>query len=410
MTARSMPWLAGALVGALVGCSEPDQFGLRLTWTAGPAQACPVGPTGVTSCTAIPMSCGARARLRIVDAVDDTRVYFTGCYDVPAGVDVCGLRELPIPAGVEIPNQMVRIQLLVWSTDALAEADLPDGADCPVSGRFDVLGYPQPNKDLQDLVPALGREIYFPVGQRELATLEMGCADVAQLDTAECRARSLTVDATVAVPGSWRLLRPDEAGDLQVSFGATVERGGDTLLLASQLTRLELVAGPDPRWQAELPGPIEGVRCLQVFEVAPGAIPVASCATAVTTEAGVLPVAGFWPDPVLIARVVTLVQAATGIEGFPPNGLVLGFVIDRNNQPVVGATVAPTFGTVRYPALTLDGWQADGTSASGIFVSTDALIGNRWPTTAPGLVDDGAARGGGIANHVTVVVVHMDPT
>ena len=407
MTSR---WLTGlgvlVIAAALFGCADPDQFGLRLTWTAGPTQACPRGAGGATSCAAIPLSCGARARLRIVDAVDDTRVYFTGCYDVPPGTDVCGLRELPLPTGVEIPNQMVRIQLLVWSTDALAEA----GTDCPATGRFDVLGFPQPNADLQALVPALGREIYFPVGQREQATLEMGCPDVGQLDTAVCRARSLTIDATVAVPGSWRLLRPDEAGDLQVSFGSTVERGGDTLLLASQLTRLELVPGPDPHWQAELPGPIEGVRCLQVFEVAPGAIPVATCATAVTTPAGVLPVAGVWPDPVLIDRVVTLVQEAAGIDTFPPYGVVLGFVIDRNNQPVAGATVAPTFGTARYPTAALDGWQADVTSGPGIFVSTDAVIGSRWPTTAPGLVDDGAARGGGIANHVTVVVVHMDPT
>lgn len=409
MSARWPSWV-GALAVVALGCSDPDQFGLRLTWSAGPTQACPVAPSGVTSCTAIPMSCGAKARLRIVDAVDDTRVYFTGCYEVPPGADVCGLRELPIPAGIEIPNQMVRIQLLVWSNDALAEADLPDGTDCPASGRFDVLGFPQANADLQPLVPAIGREIYFPVGQREVATIEMGCPDVGQLDTITCRARSLTIDATVAVPGSWRLLRPDEAGDLQVSFGSTIERGGDTLLPASQLTRLELVPGPDPHWQAELPGPIDGVRCLQVFEVAPGAIPVASCATAVTEPSGTLPFAGYWPDPVLIDRVVSLVQADTGIEGFPPNGLVLGFVIDRNNQPVVGATVAPTFGTVHYPTLTLDGWQPDVTSASGIFVSTDALIGNRWPTTAPGLADDGTARGGGIANHVTVVVVHMDPS
>ncbi len=403
---RWLPWLC-ALV---LGCSDPDQFGLRLTWSSGPTQACPVGATGLTTCAAIPMSCGARARLRIVDAADDTRVYFTGCYDVPPGADVCGLRELPIPAGIEIPNEMVRIQLMVWSKDELANADLPDGTDCPATGRFDALGYPQPNADLQALVPAIGREIYFPVGQREQATLELGCADVGQLDTPTCRARSIEVDATVAVPGSWRLLRPDEAGDLQVSFGATVERGGDTLLPAGQLTRLALVPGPDPHWQAEVPGPIEGVRCLQVFEVAPGAIPVASCATVAIEPSGTLPVAGYWPDTVLIARVVTLVEAATGVEGFPPGGLVLGFVIDRSNQPVVGATVAPTIGTVSYPNLTLDGWQADATSASGIFVSTDALIGSRWPTTAPGLVDDGTARGGGIANHVTVVVVHMDPS
>ena len=68
MTSR---WLTGlgvlVIAAALFGCADPDQFGLRLTWTAGPTQACPRGAGGATSCAAIPLSCGARARLRIVD-------------------------------------------------------------------------------------------------------------------------------------------------------------------------------------------------------------------------------------------------------------------------------------------------------------------------------------------------------
>ena len=50
MTSR---WLTGlgvlVIAAALFGCADPDQFGLRLTWTAGPTQACPRGVGGATS-------------------------------------------------------------------------------------------------------------------------------------------------------------------------------------------------------------------------------------------------------------------------------------------------------------------------------------------------------------------------
>lgn len=393
-------------------CGDPDQFSLRITWSAGPEQACPVASgAAAPGCAAVARSCGAKARLRVVDAVDDTRVYYSGCFDVPAGADMCGLRELPLPGGIVIPNQMVRIQLAVWSDDVLAAADLPAGADCPATAHFDALGFPQQTVDLQppEPVPALGREIYFPVGQREVATLELGCTDLDQLDTVSCRTRNLHVDATVEVPGSWRVVRADEAADLQVSFGPTTERGGETLLVASNLARLALQAGPEPHWRADLPGPIEGLRCLQLFEVAPDATPVASCAAVSSGDAGTLAVLGYWPDPTLIDRVVALFDSANEGIGFPPGGLVLGFVVDQNDQPVVNAIVTPSAGTVLYPSLTLDGWEPVSTSASGIFVSADVPIGATWRAAAPGLLDDGTARGGIIANHVTVVVLRVTP-
>ena len=190
-------------------------------------------------------------------------------------------------------------------------------------------------------------------------------------------------------------------------FGATVERGGDTLLDERNLTALAPIAGPEPRWRAEVAGPIDGVRCLQTFVVTAGAVPIAACAQVPALPPSVVPMVGYWPDPALIARVVELVNLQRGGDGFPARGMVLGFVIDRDNQPVVGATVTPTAGVIAYPNLTLDGWEPAATSASGIFVSLDVPVGSRWAAAAPGLVDDGLARGGVIANHLTVVAVRM---
>ncbi|MBK9032687.1 MAG: hypothetical protein IPL61_15680 [Myxococcales bacterium] len=401
-------WLIG-LIAAAVACGDPDQFGLRVTWSQGPIQACPLTADGVTSCSAIALSCGARARLRIVDAVDDTRVFFTACYDVPPGDDMCGLRDVALPSAIEIPNQMVRIQLQVWSIDALVEAGLP-AAECPTFGHFDVLGFPQLNAYLipSEPVPALGREIYFPVGQREVATIELGCPRADLLDTPTCQTRALDVEATLLVPGSWRSVSTLEAGSINVRFGPTVERGGDTLLDERSLIPLDLVAGPEPRWRAEVGGPIEGLRCLQAFVVTAGAVPVAACAEVPAPVAGAVPMVGYWPDPALVGRVIELVNALRGVDEFPSQGIVIGFVIDRDNQPVLGATVTPTAGTIVYPNLTLDGWEP-ATGPSGLFVSLDAPIASHWDATAPGLADDDRARGGVIANHVTAVVVRMDP-
>lgn len=400
-------WLVVA-VALLVACTDPDRFSLQVTWSQGPEQQCPVTEAGSTSCAAIARSCGATGQLRIVDAADDTRVYYQRCFEIAPGDDMCGLRNFAIDPDTMIPNQMVRIQFLVWSNDALVAAGYDPPTDCPSSGRFDALGFPQQNVDLQPPlpVPALGREIYFPVGDREIATVELGCSDLAQLDTNVCRNASIDVDARVLVPGGWREVTASEAAPLKVALCNTRERAGDTQIDPTTVQELALSLEPGPHWTREVVGPIDGVRCLQIYEVVAGAIPIAVCQPAVVTAGG-LPMVGYRPDESLVARVIDLINEHYGTKGFPLHGVVLGFVIDRDNQPVVGATVVPTAGTVLYPNLTLDDLDATATSGAGLFVSTDVPIGGTWDATAGALVDDGTAEGGVIASHVSVVVVRM---
>ena len=393
---------------ALVACADPDRFSLQVTWSAGPEQQCPLTEAGRTSCAAIARSCGATGQLRIVDAADDTRVYYQRCFDIVPGDDMCGLRDFAIDPDTMIPNQMVRIQLLVWSNDVLAAAGYMPPNDCPSSGRFDALGFPQQNIDLQPPlpVPALGREIYFPVGDREIATVELGCSDLAQLDTNVCRNASIDVDATVLVPGGWRGVTATEAAPLNVALCKTRESASETQIDPVSVQELALQLEPGPHWTREVVGPIDGVRCLQIYEVAAGAIPIAVCQRAVVSAGG-LPMVGYRPDASLVARAIDLINEHFGTEGFPLHGVVLGFVIDRDNQPVTGATVAATAGAVLYPNLTLDDLGTTATSAAGLFVSTDVPIGSAWDATAGALVDDGLAEGGVISNHVSVVVVRM---
>jgi hypothetical protein len=410
---RSNRWcLLGALAALVIGCSNPDQFAIRVTWSQGPLQQCPVTEDGATSCQAIAQSCDAKARLRIVDAVDDTVVYFTSCYDIPAATDACGLREITIPADVRIPNTMVRVQLVVWSADQIADFDLPAGVACPQSANFDALGFPQTNLDLVPPLPlpALGREVYFPVGDREVAVIELGCPNAGQLDTLACRTRNINVEASVLVPSNLRSVTAEEATSLSVKLGTPVDRGGMVRLLETELTTLTSSGTSEPRWSAVVPGPVDGVRCLQVFEVTSQATPTATCQVAAVLPSGALPMIGYRVDRDDVTKLIALANQSAGGKGFPITGLVLGVVVDRGNLPMAGVVVAPTLGTVRYPTADLSGFVVGGTSSSGMFISLDAPITTTWRATASTLAaDDGSARGGVIADHVSIVVIHMNP-
>lgn len=403
--------VACALAAGLVACSGPDQFELHLSWSSTPGrQTCPVTADNEFSCAAIPMSCDARVRLRIVDDNDDTRVFFTECYDLPAGGDLCGLGGLRIPAGVEIPNQMVRIQLQVWSVDELAALPpgvLPPGSRCPIDPRFDQRGLPL----LDAPVPAVGGEIYFPVGDGSVAELVLGCPDYDQLDTQACRNRSITIDAAVLVPGSWRSVTSQEAEALDVQFGAP-RLGDDGLwrLPLNALTPLEPTTAGELRWRGSVPGPIEGLHCLHVLQSVAMATPVATCALAEVLPSSVLPVLGFRVERTQIDKLTALANRMTGGVGFPIQGMVLGLVVDENNLAVANAVVTPSVGTVAYLDATLDNFIPDATGTNGLFLALDTPLDTTWAAVGPGgSMADGTARGGLIADHVSIVVVRMRP-
>lgn len=400
---------AAAIAAVVLGCSGPEEFALSLSWSPGPTQECPMLGQTPKTCADIPVSCDAVARLRVVDT-EDGAVLYTACFDVPATGDMCGLRELTLPPDIVLPNRMVRVQLAIWAKDQLRDADL-GGATCPAFGHFDARGYPQLNLDLQPFVPtpAIGREVYFPIGDRELARLELGCSDVGQLDTESCRNRNLRLDVALAAPPSFRT--PTALVDeLSVRFGATSTREGATTLPTTGMTTLNATTiDDDIHWTGTVPGPLDGLRCVQA-QLTGGVPPTATCRYPVALPSGDVAFTAY----LLEAGLLNQIEAALGRE-LPDDGVVIGFVVDRANAGVAGAQVSglapgPEIDpiTVLYPNADYTGLQLGGTNPDGVFVSLDAAISAVWHAQAPGLRDAGAF-GGAIKRHVTAVVLPMEP-
>lgn len=402
--------LVGLALALAAGCGDPDQFALHLTWSDRPGrQTCPQTAADEFSCRAIPVSCDARVRLRIVDDADDTQVHYSECFDLPAGGDLCGLADLRIPSNLAIPNGMVRIQMQVWSYDQLRHPDDPPGSvpACPVAPGFDQRGLPL----LDAPTPAVGGEIYFPVGESAIATLELGCPDYDQLDTQECRNRSITVDAAVLVPGAWRSVNDEEAATLDVRFGAP-ERGDDGLwrLPQSSLTELTQTSEGELRWRGSVAGPIEGLYCLHVLQTVAMATAVATCQVAAVLPSAALPMTGFRVERTQINKLTALANGLTGGIGFPLEGMVLGLVVDNENHPKPGVVVTPSEGSVVYPNADLDGLEPGRTGMNGLFMALDTPLGTTWSAIGDdGSLADGSGRGGLITDHVTVVVIRMNP-
>lgn len=403
---RALGLSLAILLGA---CSGADEFHLEISWSDGPRQRCPLMNDAGT-CSLIPLHCDAVARLRILDAVDQ-QVLYTTCLDIPASAtnDLCGLRDLVLPPDIVLPNRMVRLQFLVWSRDQLVGVDLGD-AECPQFGHFDVFGFPIVDMNLPPQVPtpALGREIYFPVGDREIAELELGCADIGQLDTDVCRNRTLRVDVGLVVPPSFR--GGDSLFDqVSLRFGSPATRQGVTSLPTTATTALTPIeVGGGWRWTATVPGPLpDTLQCTQA-QLTGRVTPTASCGYPPTLVSGDVPVTAYVLEDALFDQL----EAALGRE-LPDSGVVVGFAVDRTNQPVTGAIISPTGPgldpvTVVYPDDTYTGLQSGGTNRDGLFLSLDAPISTVWRAAAPGWRDT-PAFGGVIQKHATAVVLMMDP-
>lgn len=403
---------AAAVLVALAACSEPDAFQLRLTWRDGDTYACPV-QAGDRTCDAVPVSCAARVWLRVLSA-DGATVYHTSCTDIPEGDDLCKLRDVPLPA-IELPNRMVRIQMLVWSVDELERAGY-DGSTaalrCPANASFDLRGAPR----LAVPTPAVGGEIFFPVGQREVAELPLFCPDYDQLDTVACRNRSVTLDATAYfASGPPRRVMEMFADDLDVRWGTpTINEEGDWVLDFDDLIALE--SAPDAHWTQTVPGPLEDIGCVRVLTQDPPTTATATCAPPPSLPVDPVPVIGFRLDPSREDAVIALYRELTGtaVPGFPETGMVLGFVVDPGNNAIEGAVVTPSGpGTVVYPILPSDGsfpsYRTDATGPGGYFLSVDAPHGTVWTADAPGRVTAVPGHAGRIRFHLSTTVVRMQP-
>ena len=175
-------------------------------------------------------------------------------------------------------------------------------------------------------------------------------------------------------------------------------------LISNDLETLAQSVGGELVWTTRLEREVPALGCLEVDHSEPRSTPVAICRDTAVVD-GTLRVEGY----VVRKALVDLVLDALVLDDFPTTGVVLGIVVDHQNNRVEGARVLTSEGSVAYPTADFQHVGLDSTSSSGMFLSTSAPFGSVWRATHPGGVgDDGTARGGLITDHLSVVVIRLN--
>jgi hypothetical protein len=365
-----------------------------------------------SSCAGVELGCDASMLVRIVDADDPSEVYLSDCVFVDAddGTDLCAIGDVPLDVVAPIPNTTVRVQVAIWPNPVGVT-----GPACPVGAvAFDLLGKPVA---VGPDAPALGGEAYFEVGAGPLATVELGCRDLAALD--RCAGPEVLVRATVDEFDTGLPVSAAVASGLEVAVGEPrfdnaagrwVLTAGDTEPLVPRL------ASPPPTWEAEVVPDWESVVCVETLDRGILASPAVRCAAAPPPPID---------RPVLLGGQFlasqTLVTIGGAVGGLPGAGLVVGRVVDERGEPLAGATVLASDGdpstlddgAVLYLSPDLRAVVTTGaTTSSGAFVSLDARFDVAWSAlAADGTTGaDELVPGGRIEDKVTVVVLRIDST
>jgi hypothetical protein len=405
----ALAMLAG--VTLLGGCDDSVRFRLRFEWQRHPlAQACPTNSSNEYTCEAIPVSCDLRVRVRIISA-STGQPYYSECFTIQSDGDACLLGDMPL-APRAIPNEMVRVQVIVWTEEEVARvgAALPDG--CPVTTEFNIGGLPRLGEDPTGNpaglpVPALGGETYFAVGESPVATVTLGCPRWDTLDAASCQANAINLEATVRDPRTFGSVSRMDAGDMEVRFGEPQPDGTGAWRVDTAPQFFTGALGFSPSgsliWTGTLPERPMGTRCLRVAMQGVAA-PTITC---FPISSGQSPIR---VDGHLVGRLMLRdlldIQLLSDV---PEEGMVFGVVVDAAGQPVAGATVSTTgSASVVYPDDNLQTVGFTSTGNRGYFLSSDAPYESIWRANVPGgLMGDGDARGGLINDHVSVVIIQL---
>jgi len=403
--ALALPLAAAALAAAALAACGPaaDHFAIHLQLSQGDEYRCPS-----PACTGISVACDAVVSVRIVDAADPSKVYLSKCLPLDNATNLCPIGNLDL-SGTDgqpesIPNTMVRIEVLVWPKTTLDKAGEP--LQCPTDTQFDAHGMPLSVSP----IPAIGGQSYFLVGSSEVADVPLGCINTGAISDKTCRSPG-TIRVTAAVDDfdTGVFLPPSIADGVTVYVGEP--RGHvnpDTLateweLGPSDVTVLpRTVEAPVPAWGDDVSAQFQDTACLETLEDGPQETPAVTC-YAVTP--GDLQLRGF-----RLAK-SSLAQAfgALRLPGVPDQGLVVGIVVDHLGNPVAGASVLPSSGTVRF--LSADRTELDTgdvTTASGMFVSRDVPFNATWTATdAQGLPPVRPPVGGLIVGKATVVFIEL---
>ncbi|HEY0479770.1 MAG TPA: hypothetical protein VGD37_19755 [Kofleriaceae bacterium] len=372
---------------AAVGCGTPTPQ-LLIGYAEQPPQACPS-----PRCAEVPLPCDAVMSIRIVDVNDPSHAYLSQCTRVPTRTpnDACSLNGVELDS-TPIPVQKVAVQVAVYPASALAVDDNNQPV-CPET-KFSADGFPM----AQLPAPAFGRSTIYHPGDQTV-NVKLGCNDLSSARSGgSCggAAGSVTAmiddfDTRLPVTGGAQGV----ANDLWVSVGEPHSLDGKTVLRPLDAIALRLEGGDPPEWTGPVAQKFNQYTCVEVVEDVARTTPALRCAAATS-------VPGVELKGIRIARkTLDTIVGSLVPPVMPDDGLTIGMVVDSLSQGVSNYIVTAPNSTVRYFAP--GGLGGTTTSATGIFVSTDAPFGTVFSAT--GAATTVPAVGGRVAGKVTIVIV-----
>ncbi len=401
------PRLALAALALAAGCEKaPDDLGpfaISFEFDQREGSRCPSD-----SCADYGMRCGATLGIRILDVADDGRIVADACIPVPPAATLCGMGDVTGPTFFNIPPHRLRIEAATWRPEVL-ESDPELSGDCPDDALFDVRGVPletfQPR-------PAFAGAAYFDAGSDvDVAMVPLSCTDAQQLDEEECGLVDTTPIRVTADDIETALdITTEQAANLTVGLAeprALPDGDGGTIYVieSSDTIPLDPVLGPIPSFAGETDEVLE-TACSVLLELTPQSVASVTCRR-LSGEVDQIDVRG------VLVTVETLDQvlAAMGALSFPPEGLVVGRVVDHTGAPLAAVRVMPSEGTVEYLSADRSTLIGNATSASGLFIARDVPFGATWTAihNGDGRREDGEIRAGLVQDKVTALLVRMKP-
>lgn len=425
-----------AFLTVLVGCSgapeEPVQIRLRLDSNRGCTASCEdyeMNCVGALSIRVLPAEFddppdagpGQDAGVLVDPALAKACEIFNDNPATTRDPDLCSVGEVVLDFP-DLPAEMVRIQVAIWSADELG-TDASGDPLCPEQDIFNV------NPDgWTDFLPqpAMAGWGYYDLSKVTVAEIDLQCGNPEQLTA--CVDQRTLVNARVENVESLVFIDDTTAADLRVSVAEPVSRqnpmtGDLEYIIPADDHELTLESeGPVPTWVAQVDEQFQQIACVEVLNrVVPQSTASVVCKptspeersfslNGPTQESPAAQAAAYLPKPVLDE-----ILAAAGLAGVPEEGLVIGRVVDHLGSPEANVTVDavtddPSDGEVLYLDATRTSFNDVQTSNNGYFIAQKVPFGSPWTALSnDGRSERGEYVTGLVVGKITVLVIRLGP-
>jgi hypothetical protein len=397
MIPRALVLAAYLTAAGAVACGTDPPITLRYKLTQGAAQKCPATCTGVT------VKCDSVLSIRVVDPKDPNdpkNLFGSTCQRLHDLRSLCDIRGVQLPEGLRVPLRRLAVQVALYNAD-----DIPVSADgdliCPTDQPFDANHFAAPGP-YQPAVAGMG---YYSPGDSE-TTIELGCADLPVVNTPTCRGDDqVHITASVDDFDTGVYLSEGQANMVSLAVGEPTSRinpetqATEFVMPMPTTSRIHRAGNLFPAaWAADVSLRFKAAACLEVLEDTSQATKALSCKQVAPDDRSI-DLRGLR----LARGTLNQVLATMGKVGFPPEGLVIGRVVNAQGSPAENVVVTPSRGSVQYLGPDGDKLTGSATSKNGVFVSRDVPFNTSW--VAPGT---SGAYGGLVTDRITVIILQPD--